>query len=760
MAESRAANEPHFLFKISETKLRVMDFTAREEISAPYEVDLTLASTDEIKFDDVIGKEALLTIVRDEADRYFHGIINEFTQSGAMGRFYLYQAKMAPSLWLLSLKQNCRIFQNKSVEDIVKEILEDGGIKTDRYVFRLQRTCKPKEYCVQYRETDLSFISRLLEEEGIFYFLEHTKDKHVVIFGDGAVNYQPIEGKHNKKNQTEVPFHPLDEMVAEEEAVSVFVLSRQIRSGKITVRDFNFKKPSLDLTAEEKADSFENLEVYDYPGEYYESDEGKNLAKIRLEEAMTFKDQAEGRSGCAGFTSGYTFKLTDHDCDNLNQEYFLVEVTHEGAQPQVLEEQAGGGGSTYSNDFVAIPSSVTFRPERNTPKPVVEGVQTAIVAGPSGEEIYTDEHGRVKVQFHWDREGARDENSSCWIRVASSFAGGNYGCIFTPRIGQEVLIDFVEGDPDRPIITGRVYNADNMPPYKLPDEKTKSAIKTNSSIGGGGFNEIRFEDKKGEEEIFIHGEKNIDVRIKNDRKEWIGNDRHLIVKRDKAEKVERDKHVIIKQDVLQEISRDRNLKIGGKEAIEVANSRSVKVQGDVIEQFSKNHSEQVSQDYYLKGNNVVIEAMTGLTVKAGSNFVTIDSSGVSIKGSMVMINSGGTALSGKAGSLVAPAAPIVALEAGTAAPGKDPIYDAPTHVESNIEEEDDEEKTWIGVELVDEEDNPVAGERYAITLPDGKTIAQGTTGPDGKATVRLRKDQAGTCKITFPKLDKDAWEKA
>jgi type VI secretion system secreted protein VgrG len=633
MAGSRAANEPHFLFKISETKLRVMDFTAREEISAPYEVDLSLASTDEIKFDDVIGKEALLTIVRDEADRYFNGIINEFTQSGAMGRFYLYQAKMVPSLWLLSLKQNCRIFQNKSVEDIVKEILEDGGIESDRYVFRLQRTCKPKEYCVQYRETDLSFISRLLEEEGIFYFLEHSKDTHVVVFGDGAVNYQPIEGKQNKKKQTEVPFHPPDEMVAEEEAVSVFVLSRQIRSGKITVRDFNFKKPSLDLTAEEKADSFESLEVYDYPGEYFESDEGKNLAKIRLEEAMTFKDQAEGRSVCAGFTSGYTFKLTDHDRDDLNQEYFFVEVTHEGAQRQVLEEQAGGGGSTYSNNFVAIPSSVTFRPERNTPKPVVEGVQTAIVVGPSGEEIYTDEFARVKVKFHWDRVEGTDENSSCWIRVSQLWAGVNWGAMFIPRIGQEVIIDFIEGDPDRPIITGRVYNKTNIPPYTLPDQKTKSAIKTNSSIGGDGFNEIRFEDKKGEEELFIHGQKNLEIRVTNDRRETIGHDRNLVVENDKKETVKNDRNEIVSKNHKEEIGGNRNLKVVGKQVVAIDDSLSVTVGANVNEVFKADHSEKVTGQFTAQAADIVLEATSNITFKVGGSFIAISSSGIKISSS-------------------------------------------------------------------------------------------------------------------------------
>jgi type VI secretion system secreted protein VgrG len=757
MAISGSASEAQFLLEIDGIEMGVVDFTAREEISSLYEADLTLASKDEINFDDVIGKDALLTILGDESDRYAHGIISEFMQSGARGEFLLYQTRMVPALWLLSLEQDCRIFQNKKVEDIVKQILEDGGITSDRFAFRLQNEYQPREYCVQYRETDLNFISRLLEEEGIFYFFEHAQDKHLLVFGDSTVNYQPIAGEQNEENQTEVLFHPPDAMVPEEESVQAFAFTRQIKSGKVTLRDFDFVKPSLDLTAQKQADSYPKLEVYDYPGEYLEQERGKKLADIRLQEAVVFTDKAEGQGVCPSFIPGFTFKLTGHQISTFDDEYLLIEVIHTGSQPQTLEATASGEFS-YNNQFLAIPSAVTLRPERNTPKPVVEGVQTAIVAGPDGEEIYTDEYGRVKVQFHWDREGERNENSSCWIRVASTFAGGNYGCIFTPRIGQEVIVDFVEGDPDRPIITGSVYNANTMPPYKLPDEKTKSTIKTNSSTGGDGFNEIRFEDLKGEEEIFIHGEKNLDMRIKNDRREWIGNDRHSVVIRDKLEEVGRDSHIVIKRDELHEIKRDHNLKIKGKQAIDVTGSRSITVQGDVIEVFKGKHSEQVTQDYYIKGMNVIVEGMTGLTMKVGGNFINIDSSGVYIKGNMLMLNSGGSALSGQAGNAVAPAAPLAAAIAGEAAPGRDATYDAPTHTEPDEEEAEDEEKSWIEIELVDEDDQPIAGERYQITLPDGTTVATGTTDSNGLA--RVSGIDPGSCKITFPNLDKDAWEKA
>ncbi len=518
-----SASEAHFLFEISGIELGVADFTAREEISSPCEVDLTLVSEDEITFDDVIGKEALLTIVGDEADRYFHGIINEFMQTGSSGRFHLYHARMVPSMWLLSLEQDCRIFQKKNVPDIVKQVLQDAGITSDRFDFRLQGQCEPKEYCVQYRETDLNFISRLLEEEGIFYFFEHAKDKHLLVFGDSPVNYQPISG------EPRVVFNPGQGMVPGKEAVIRLILSRQIRSGKFTIKDFNFEKPSLDLTADKQDHENKKLEVYDYPGEYLDKDRGKKLAQIRLQEAVMFKDKAEGQSGCPRFIPGFTFTLSDHELEAFNQEYLLVEVLHEGSQPQVLEELSGGNGFSYSNQFLGIPSSVTLRPERNTPKPVVEGVQTAIVTGPAGEEIYPDEYGRVKVQFHWDREGKNDEKSSCWIRVSQAWAGAGWGAMYTPRIGHEVIVDFIEGDPDRPIITGRVYHGTNKPPYDLPGEKTKSTIKSDSSLGGGGSNEFRFEDKKGEEEIYLHGQKDWTIAIDNDKNQTVGNNETLSV---------------------------------------------------------------------------------------------------------------------------------------------------------------------------------------------------------------------------------------
>lgn len=523
MSWIESAQEAKFLFEITGTQYEtlVLDFSVNERISNPFEMKISIACVDEINFDDVIGKESVLTIRGNEADRPLHGVINNFMQTGSRGRFYLYSATVVPSVWFLSLEKDCRIFQNKTVQDIVSQVFQEGGIASDRFEFRLQNQPQPKEYCVQYRETDLNFVSRLLEEEGIFYFFEHFEDKHIIVFADSTVAYQPIQGNAN------VTFNPSQGVVPEEECVYGFVFSKKVLSGKYTQRDFNFEKPSLDLTAQEQADTFQNYEVYDYPGSYLEEEKGKKLTQVRLQESIAYIETTEGNGVCPRFIPGFTFNLTDHDCSNFNQEYLLVEVLTTGAQPQALQEQAGEGmGMSYSNDFIAIPSSTIYKPNRNSRKPMIEGVQTAIVVGPQGEEIYTDEYGRVKVQFHWDREGTKDENSSCWIRVSQVSAGAGWGAIDIPRIGHEVIVSFLEGDPDRPIITGRVYNGTNMPPSDLPGGGMISGMKSNSTPGGGGYNEITMNDTKGEESMTIHAQYDMNTTVENDRSTTIvsGND--------------------------------------------------------------------------------------------------------------------------------------------------------------------------------------------------------------------------------------------
>jgi type VI secretion system secreted protein VgrG len=416
-----------------------------------------------------------------------------------------------------------------------------------------------------------------------------------------------------------------------------------------------------------------------------------------------------------------------------------------------------------------------YRPLRKTPRPFIRGCQTAVVVGPAGEEIYTDEYGRVKVQFHWDREGKYDAKSSCWIRVGTTWAGKNWGAISIPRIGHEVIVDFLEGDPDRPIITGSVYNLDMMPSYPLPGNKTRSGIKTRSTIGGGGFNEIRFEDKKGSEQIFIHGEKDLDIRIKKDSREWIGNNTSLIVKKDKYEEIGSDSHVYIKRDLNEKVGRDHSLNVLGKEAVQITGSKSLKVTGAVADEFGSDHSEKTTGDYYLHAKNIVLEADVQLTISVGGNFVTIGPAGVTIVGTMVMINSGGAAGQGSAGSIVPPSDPKAPDVADDATPGGDKQYsgvgpgatkgipsitgkghaaspappDAPRHDPSDPANQ--EKKHYIEIELHDDEQLPVPGEPYEIILPDGSTVASGTT--DEKGRARVENIDAGNCRVRFPRRD-------
>ncbi|MDA8138490.1 MAG: type VI secretion system tip protein TssI/VgrG [Desulfobacteraceae bacterium] len=685
------ANAPRFTFKVGKTELLVVEFNLEERISAPFCAELQLASEDEISFDKMVGQIGLLTMESGDHDRYLHGVICRFVQNGINGRFFLYSAQVVPQFQLLSLEQDCRIFQQKKVPDIVKAILEESGLTADLFAFRLQGSYAQRDYCVQYRESDLNFISRLLEEEGIFYFFEHSKDKHLLVFGDGTVNYQPIGG------QAKVAFNPGGGLVAEEEAVLSFHLAHQIRTGKYTLRDFNFEKPSLDLTADSSDKENKKRECYDYPGEYDATPEGQRLAQVRLQQSILFKERAEGRSVVPRLAPGFTFTLSGHDLTRFNQEYLLTDIVHAGAQPQVLGEKAGSAGTRYENSFVAIPATVTMRPEVKTPKPIMEGVQTAIVTGPKGEEIYTDKHGRVKVQFHWDRLGLKDDKSSCWIRVSQLWAGAGWGAMFIPRIGQEVIVDFIEGDPDRPIITGRVYHGGNMPPYGLPGEKTKSTIKSNSSTGGGGSNEIRFEDKKGGEEIYIHGQKDWTIAINDNKNQTIGanetlsvgSNRTKSVGGDQSESIGNNKTIIVGANHTETIGANESITIGGSKSEAVAaasmeNIGAVKalnvggayqvsvgghmnetvaaakteqigaahslviggvmtiaVGGSVAESIGGSHTCAVGGTFNLKAQAVHITAESEIVLKAGGAKITLKGSDVTISGTNISAKASG-----------------------------------------------------------------------------------------------------------------------
>jgi Rhs element Vgr protein len=846
MALMRDLSKAQLAFQISggqPDQFLVTRYRGTDGLCRLYRFEIELASAEkQVAFDGIVGKAATLSINADFGTRWFHGIVSRLEMTGTGPDQTYYRAELVPGLWLLTHRYKCRIFQNKAVPEIVSTVLTEGGIPSDRFRLALAGQYQPREYCVQYRETDYNFICRLLEEEGIWWCFEQTQIGHVLVIADSPAAYKPIAG------DPQLPFQPPSGMVVSEEHVSRFRLGQCVRPGAVVLDDFNFKNPKLKLQAKCDAGRDTGLEFSDYPGEYLAQNEGAAYAKLRAEEFESGRIMGIGEGNCFRLSPSLTFELTEHPCEPTNGSYLVTAVTHQGKQStaqastgsdgrrnlldsrvhqvliaarqhndptirgladgllqivsrlpgsdrtahralthwlyhagqvvrdvattaaalggnplealaisnligDILQGEAVGADSpVYECVLECIPAAAAYRPPRITPWPVMRGTQTARVVGPSGEEIYTDEYGRVKVQFNWDREGKFDENSSCWIRVSQGSAGGQYGMMFLPRIGQEVIVDFLEGDPDKPIITGRVYNADLMPPYKLPDEKTKSLIKTHSSKGGGGTNEIRFEDLKDKEQIFIQAQKDLHIRVKHDRVENIENDRHLTVEANKVE--------LVKKGKITEIKLDFSEKIGGKKSLEVV--------GDVGEDFKGSHSEKVGTNLYLKaGMNVVIEAGMQLTLKVGGNFVTIDPSGVAIVGTLVRINSGGAAGSGTPVVLQPPSAP---LEADKAKPGKDTTYAggeqlAPGAVPPDTaglafppEEVEEKKTSWIEIELVDESGQPVPGEAYEITAPDGKTIRRGSLDQNGQAHVMI--PDPGNCQISFPNLDAAAWERA
>ncbi len=765
---------------LGEDVLLLANFSGSETLGRLFQFNLDLRSEKhDVKFEDLIGTNATVRMeIAGDEPRYFNGYISRIVQSEAIGGLAQYQATVVPWAWFLTRIADCRIFQELTVPDIIKEVFRSRGYSN--FKDALSRTYPTWEYCVQYRETDFNFVSRLMEQEGIYYFFIHEDGKHTLVLADSSTAHTPVPGYETMR------FLPQGQGSNELDRVRDWSFEKELQSGAYAMRDFDFKNPKNDLTvvaSKSRPHAASDLEVYDYPGEYDLGSDGEAYARVRIEEIHSQYETAAAGSDVRGAAAGRTFTLADHPRDDQNREYLLVSTSYSAHVDEYGSGGGGGGsGQSFQCSFSAIPADQPYRSQRTTPKPLIQGPQTAIVVGKAGDEITTDEHGRVKVKFPWDRAEEHNEKSSCWIRVAQSWAGKKWGAMFIPRVGQEVIVEFLEGDPDQPIITGRVYNGDSKPPYDLPANATMSTLKSLSSKGGGGFNEIRFEDKKGEEQLFIHAEKNQDIRTKKDVFEFVGNNRHLIVTTDQFEQVKNNRHETVDNDHHEEVKNDRHVKVGGKEALEVTGSRSLTVKGDVIDVFKANHSEQTTGNIYLKGAMIVIEGSTGVTIKCGGNAVVIDSAGVTIKGSMVTVDGqtvmiasgpGSPPGSGSAGSAVAPAAPTAPEEADKADPGemaevksqqkqtqtgKYGAVAAPPYRPPQTEEEKATKTSWIEIVLVDEADKPVAGERYKITLPDGTTVREGSL--DDKGFARVDGIEPGTCKVTFPELDKDAWKSA
>jgi type VI secretion system secreted protein VgrG len=635
-----------FRFSIIDTdyKIAVDYFDAREQISEPFVININLVSEDRISFNDVLKKEALLTIASKDEDRYLHGVISNFMLTGQVDRFYTYQAIVVPTVWLLDFNKNFRIFQNVTVEEIVTQILDENQISSDDYVFKLESDYQPRRYCTQYGESDFRFISRILEEEGIFYFFEHAEDSHTIVFSDNDAVYSPIEGEN------ELSFHHDPGMVAEKETIESFAYNRAICPGKITHTNYNFKRPSLDMKVSEEGETHKIHEIYEYPGDYGLPPEGSPKINKHLEEAKSLEESAQGTSNCARFIPAFTFSINEHSFEDLNKEYCIVAVEHEGSQPNVYGEHSGiGGDYTYSNHFIAIPASTVYRTRKTLEKPYVRGLQSAIVTGPQGEEIHTDEYGRIKVQFHWDREGRKNDKSSCWLRTSQPWSGNGWGMVSLPRVGDEVLVDFINGDPDWPIMVGNVNNAASPALYSLPANKTQSGIKTRSYPKGGAenFNELRFEDKMGAEEVYLQGEKDWNILIKNDKGQNIGRDESVNVGRNKTETVAINKAETI--GVAKELTIGglyqvtvggaMNESVGLAKAEEVGLTKAVLVGVDMNEKIISNRDINVGKNFSIKvGDSLeIVCGKSRISMKKNGD-ITLSGNNITIKGKKITEN--------------------------------------------------------------------------------------------------------------------------
>ncbi|VXB37881.1 VgrG protein [Pseudomonas sp. 8BK] len=627
------ANETHFSLSIEglEHDLQVLEFSGREAISQPYRFEVELISENaELDLQSLLHQRAFLAFTPD--DLGIHGLIYQVAQAESGKRLTRYKLSIVPQLSYLALRTNQRIFQHLTVPEIVATVLQEHGIVEGGYQFLLGPTVYPtRDYCVQYDESDLHFIQRLCEEEGIHYHFQHSSQGHVLTFGDDQTAFGKL-GQPTAYLQD-------NGMTADEPVIKRFAVRLETRTSRITRRDYDFEQPRLLMEAAFKEDRdpeakpLPDLEDYDYPGRFVDRTRGKHLSQRNLERHRADYRLAEGRGDQPKLLSGHFLEISDHPRQDYNDLWLLHEVIHQGKQPQVLEESvtshteaSDGFQQGYRNHFIAAPWDVPFRPPLAHPKPRVLGSQTAVVTGPAGEEIHCDEYGRIKVQFFWDREGQADDTTSCWLRVASSWAGDAYGGIAIPRIGMEVLVTFLEGDPDQPLVTGCLYHAEHVVPYDLPANKTRTVFKTLSTPGGGGYNELRIEDKKGAEQIYLHAQRDWDENIEHDQKIRVGNERHDTVEANSYTELQAEEHLTVKTERKVEVKPDDHLTVGQNQHIKLGTAQLTKA----------------GREIHLKaGQKMVIEAGVELTIKAGGSFIKLDPGGITLVGPQAKINAGG-----------------------------------------------------------------------------------------------------------------------
>ncbi|ODB39230.1 type VI secretion protein ImpA [Pseudomonas mosselii] len=501
-------------------KLILAEMGGSEELGRLFDFELQLTSDDPaIDLNQLLGKPISLSVQQSVgSSRHFHGIVARCSQSVDQGQFASYRVTLRPWLWLLTRTSDCRIFQHLSAPQIIKQVFRDLGFSD--FEDLLSRNYREREYCVQYRETSFDFVSRLMEEEGIYYFFRHEQERHVLVLADAYGAHQKAPGYET------VPYYPPDGQHRERDHINDWHLAQEVQPGSLELNDYDFQRPSARIdvrSAMPRPHQAGDYPLYDYPGAYEQTQDGEHYARTRLESLQSLHERIELRGNARGLGSGHLFSLSNFSRQDQNREYLIVAARYYVHQER-LESGGGSGAAQFESNLSCIDAQQSYRPVGSTLRPIVKGPQTAVVVGPAGEEIWTDQYGRVKVHFHWDRHDQSNENSSCWIRVSQATAGKNWGSIQVPRIGQEVIVSFLEGDPDRPIITGRVYNAEQTVPYDLPGSATQSGMKSRSSKGGSpaNFNEIRMEDKKGAEQLYVHAERNMDTVVEQNQTLSVG----------------------------------------------------------------------------------------------------------------------------------------------------------------------------------------------------------------------------------------------
>ncbi|MCF1487754.1 type VI secretion system tip protein VgrG [Pseudomonas sp. AA27] len=577
-------------------KLILAEMGGSEELGRLFDYELQLTSDDPaIDLNQLLGKPMSLSVQQSVGtSRHFHGIVARCSQSVDQGQFAAYRVTLRPWLWLLTRTSDCRIFQHLSAPQIIKQVFRDLGFSD--FEDLLSRNYREREYCVQYRETSFDFVSRLMEEEGIYYFFRHEQERHVLVLADAYGAHQKAPGYET------VPYYPPDGQHRERDHINDWHLAQEVQSGSLELNDYDFQRPSARIdvrSAMPRPHQAGDYPLYDYPGAYEQTQDGEHYARTRLESLQSLHERVELRGNARGLGSGHLFSLSNFSRQDQNREYLIVAARYYVHQER-LESGGGSGAAQFESNLSCIDAQQSYRPVGSTLRPIVKGPQTAVVVGPSGEEIWTDQYGRVKVHFHWDRHDQSNENSSCWIRVSQATAGKNWGSIQVPRIGQEVIVSFLEGDPDRPIITGRVYNAEQTVPYDLPGGATQSGMKSRSSKGGSpaNFNEIRMEDKKGAEQLYVHAERNMDTVVEQsetlsvgiNRNQTVGMLETITIGQDRIRAVRRDDMLLVGASKTDSVSTSYLIEVGenlrlvcGKSVIELNASGQINIS---CEQFS------------------------------------------------------------------------------------------------------------------------------------------------------------------------------